>query len=110
MRVLFNGRIPAFQAGCVGSIPITRSKKTEPSGSVFCNRKPRDYRVVFGYNKQAPEETSGVWQIKLVCAENELTEEKNGDDRYGHILLLIVTGEESNKNVGYSTDTDTVCD
>ena len=24
-RVLFNGRIPAFQAGCVGSIPITRS-------------------------------------------------------------------------------------
>ena len=25
MRVLFNGRIPAFQAGCVGSIPITRS-------------------------------------------------------------------------------------
>ena len=27
MRVLFNGRIPAFQAGCVGSIPITRSNK-----------------------------------------------------------------------------------
>ena len=25
MRVQFNGRIPAFQAGCVGSIPITRS-------------------------------------------------------------------------------------
>ena len=26
MRVQFNGRIPAFQAGRVGSIPITRSK------------------------------------------------------------------------------------
>ena len=25
VRVQFNGRIPAFQAGCVGSIPITRS-------------------------------------------------------------------------------------
>ena len=29
-RVLFNGRIPAFQAGCVGSIPITRSKVVPP--------------------------------------------------------------------------------
>ena len=25
VRVYFNGRIPAFQAGYVGSIPITRS-------------------------------------------------------------------------------------
>ena len=25
MRVWLNGRAPAFQAGCVGSIPITRS-------------------------------------------------------------------------------------
>ena len=32
-RVLFNGRIPAFQAGCVGSIPITRSRKRQiPAG------------------------------------------------------------------------------
>ena len=28
VRVQFNGRTPAFQAGCVGPIPITRSKNS----------------------------------------------------------------------------------
>ena len=37
MRVQFNGRIPAFQAGCVGSIPITRSICADSSaGQSIC--------------------------------------------------------------------------
>ena len=31
MRAQFNGRIPAFQAGCVGSIPIARSLRSGDS-------------------------------------------------------------------------------
>ena len=32
VRVWFNGRTPAFQAGYVGSIPITRFRGREPRG------------------------------------------------------------------------------
>ena len=52
MRVQFSGRTPAFQAGCVGSIPITRSRHTcanSSAGQSNCLLSSRSgVRVPFG--------------------------------------------------------------
>ena len=54
MRVLFNGRIPAFQAGCVGSIPITRSKEKD---------KFRQKLVFFSYIRLAASYIASQWYL-----------------------------------------------
>ena len=103
MQVQFNGRIPAFQAGRVGSIPITRSNicvcsSVGQSNCLLSNgpgvRIPPDTPISFWNSKRvqcAQITTAIIWWVQFSWLERQFVAlNVVGSNPTTHPILILI--------------------